>query len=67
MAKAPSDAPVVQVKPQPDVYTIMLIIAIIALAVSIGFVLWTLIAAPPNGYGLSLGEIFGPLKGIPGK
>jgi uncharacterized membrane protein YhfC len=46
--------PVVRVKPQPDVYTVLLIVAILCLAVSIGAVVWDLM----RNYGLSFAQLF---------
>jgi len=66
MTQSPSQGPVVEVKPQPTVYTVLLVIAILALAVAIGVVLWKLMAAPPSGYGLKVGQLFQPLQG-PGR
>lgn len=62
MAHADTDAPVVAVKPQPDVYTVLLIVAILALGVSIGLVLYNLMSAPPDGYGMSFGTLFDTSK-----
>jgi len=45
-------------KPQPNVYTVLLIIAIIALGVTIGFVMYRLMAALPEGYGLEFSQLF---------
>lgn len=50
--------PVVQAKPQPNIYTVLLIIAIVALGVTVGVAIGNLTAT----YGLSFGEIFQPLK-----
>jgi len=50
-------APVIR-KPQPNIYTVLLIVAIIALAVTIGLVIYNLMADPPNGYGLEFGQLF---------
>ncbi len=67
MTQAPSQGAVVQIKPQPNVYTILLIVAIIAMGVTIGVVLHNLMADPPVGYGLTFGELFQSLKDLPGK
>lgn len=50
--------PVVQAKPQPDIYTVLLLVAIIALGVTVGVAIWNLTSV----YGLTFGEIFQPLK-----
>ena len=55
-------APVITVKPQPDVYTVLLIVAILALGVSIGLVIYNLMSAPPVGYGVTFGELFDASK-----
>jgi len=49
----------IQVKPQSNVYTLMLIITILALGAAIGFVLDKLMSpVSAGGYGMQLGEIF---------
>ncbi len=53
---------VIQVKPQPDIYTLLAVIAVVVLAGTIGVVLQGLLSA--DGYGLSIGEIFGALKTV---
>ena len=55
----------IQVKPQPDVYTMLLVVAILVLAVTVGVSLYYLLAAPPTGCGLSFGDLFGKV-GPPG-
>lgn len=68
MTQIPSQGPVVQVKPQPNIYSLMLIVAIIVLAATIGVVLMNLLAPPPTGYGLEIGQLFSPLEiSAPGK
>ena len=67
MAQMPPKGPVVHAKPQPDIYTLLMIIAILALALTMGLVLHNLMAAVPDGYGLSLGELFQPLADVTGK
>ena len=60
--------PLVPVKPQPSIYTLMIVVAIIVLAVTVGMVMWNLMASPPDGYGLTFGQLFSPVKElIPGK
>jgi ABC-type dipeptide/oligopeptide/nickel transport system permease component len=61
MSQLSSQGPVIQVKPQPNVYTVLLVVAAVALAVTIGLVLYNLMAEPPAGYGLSFGDLLGPL------
>ncbi len=68
MTQIPSQGPVVGAKPQPTIYTLMLIIAILALAMTLVLVIRNLIAEPPAGYGLTFGQLFKPLKDlIPGR
>jgi len=65
MTETPTGGPVVQVKPQPDVYTVLLIVVIILLAVTIGIVLHNLMApVESGGYGLGFGDLFQPAKEI---
>jgi hypothetical protein len=55
------------VKPQPDIYTVMLIAAILVLAIGIGVAVYSLMAAPAEhsgGYGLKIGDFFAPIKEI---
>ena len=60
MAAMSMQGPVVRVKPQPDIYTLLLILAILFLAVTIGIVLHDLMTT----YGMTFGEIFtGKAKG----
>ena len=48
--------PTVPAKPQANIYTVLLVIAIIALGTTVGLVIWNLTTA----YGLTFGEIFQP-------
>ena len=65
MTEIPRVGPVVQVKPQPDVYTALLIVVIVLLAVTIGIVLHNLVApVESGGYGLGFGDLFRPAKEI---
>ena len=69
MTQLPTTKPVVRVKPQPNIYTILIIVAILALAITIGLVLHNLMAetGPGGGYGMSFGDLFNPLpKEAPG-
>lgn len=55
--------PAVTVKPQADIYTLLLIVAIIALGVAVGMVLYNLLTpVAEGGYGLDFGAIFDPSK-----
>lgn len=47
-------SPVVKVKPQPNIYTLLLILAIIFLAVTVGMVMHNLMTA----YGMTFTELF---------
>ncbi|HUT57916.1 MAG TPA: hypothetical protein VNA25_08710 [Phycisphaerae bacterium] len=62
MTSTPSGGPVIPVKPQPTVYTVLLLVAIVALVVTLAVVLYTLMSPTPQGYGLEFGDLFGPLK-----
>ena len=44
----------VRIKPQPDIYTLLLALAILALLTAIAFVLHNLLAT----YGMSFGDVF---------
>jgi hypothetical protein len=58
--------PVVEVKPQPNIYTVLLIVAILALAVTLGFVIYNLTTpVADGGYGLSFGELFTGPENLP--
>ena len=60
MAAMSMQSPVVRVKPQPDIYTLLLILAVLFLAVTIGVVLYDLM----RNYGMTFMEIFaGQSKG----
>lgn len=60
MTQMPSQSPLVETRPQPNVYTVLLFVAVVALAVAIGVALWKLMSAPPTGYGLRVGDLFKP-------
>lgn len=62
MTQLPSQGPVVQVRPQPNIYTLLLIVAILAVAVTVAVVLYNLLLDPPVGYGLDFGAIFDSSK-----
>jgi hypothetical protein len=53
-----SAQPPIQVKPQPDIYTVLIMVAVLALVVTLGVSLYYLLASPPTGCGLSLGDLF---------
>jgi hypothetical protein len=60
MTSAPT--PTQSAKPNPSVYTVLLIVAIVALGVTLAVVLWKLLSPMPNGYGLQFTDLLGPLK-----
>lgn len=60
MTEPQSRQPVVSVRPQSDVYTLLVIVTILALAVAVAMALYDLIS--PEGYGMRFGDIFVPLK-----
>lgn len=64
MSQMPSGGSVVQVKPQPNIYTALLIVAILALGVAIGLVLYNLMAPVDTGagYGMKFGDLFATLQ-----
>ncbi len=57
MSQSPTN--VVQVKPAANVYTVLILIALIGLIVSIGVVGQRLMS-DTNGYGMKMGEMFSP-------
>lgn len=60
MTRAPNpNGHVVPVKAQPNIYTALLFVAIIALVVAMVICLKTLM----GGYGLSVGDLLAPIKG----
>ena len=62
MTQSPSQTPTVEVRPQPNVYTVILLVAIIALALAVGAVFWKLTSPPPTGYGMHVGAMFEQFK-----
>ncbi|MBT3200660.1 MAG: hypothetical protein HN350_12175 [Phycisphaerales bacterium] len=59
MSQLPQDGSV-QVKPQSNIYTMMMIITVLVLGVAIGLAVQKMTATPDaGGYGLTIGEIFG--------
>lgn len=62
MTEIQSKPPVVKAKPQPDVYTLLMVVAIVTLGVTIALVLCNLTS--DGGYGMNLSELFGPLEDI---
>ena len=54
---------VVTVKPEPNVYTVLLAVAVVALACTVGLCLYKLLSpASAGGYGLEFQQLFGTLK-----
>lgn len=49
-----SQSPVVKVKPQPGIYTLLLVLAIVFLAVTVGIVMHNLMTT----YGMTFAELF---------
>lgn len=65
MGELSPGGPVVTTKPQPDVYTVLLVVVIICLVVTIAIVLHNLMSpVASGGYGLSFGDIFKPTKDL---
>ena len=60
MTQLGQQPPVVRAKPQANVYTVLLVITILALGTTIGAVMWNLTTV----YGLTFEQIFQPLKEI---
>ena len=54
MTGIPGQAPVVRVKPQPDIYSLLLILGILALAGTVVYLAHHLMTV----YGLTFGELF---------
>ena len=54
--------PVVKAKPQPDIYTLLMVVAILTLGATLILVLCNLTSA--DGYDMKFAELFGPLKDI---
>ena len=51
-------------EPRANVYTVLLLVVVVTLAFTLGWVLWHLMSAPPNGCGMELGDLFQPLKDL---
>lgn len=65
MTESPTHGPVIEVRAQPNVYTILLLVAVIALAVAVGACLWKLTSPPPVGYGMEIKQFFDPIMPAP--
>lgn len=56
-----SSGSTIRVKPQPNLYTILLMVAILVVGIALGLVLSKLMSPLANGgYGLEFGDIFKP-------
>lgn len=53
---------VVEVKPSANVYTVLIIIALLSLLATIGIAGRRLMSPAPEGYGISAGEMFSPFE-----
>ncbi len=62
MSQMPTERNVAKIKAGPNVYTVLLIVAILSLWVGIGFTAKRLMSDPPAGYGVSIGEMFSPAE-----
>jgi hypothetical protein len=62
MTSVPSASQVVRAKPQPNIYTALLMVAVVVLLVTLGVVLFTLLSPMPKGYGLEFGDLLKPLS-----
>jgi hypothetical protein len=56
--------PIVTTRPQADIYTVLLVVAAVCLAVTIGVVLYNLMSPLPTGYGLTFGDLFKSTQSI---
>jgi hypothetical protein len=66
MATSPTQGPVIQVRAQPDVYTILMLLAIVALLTAIIICGWKLTTPlADGGYGLEIGQLFKPMSEMP--
>ena len=68
MTRTPTQGPVVEIKPQPSIYTVLLVVAILSILIAVALGLHTLMAESPAGYGLKFGQLFEPLtRSLPAK
>jgi hypothetical protein len=58
MTSTPTAASAASAKPQPNVYTALLLVAALALLATLVMVLWTLLSPMPNGFGMKIGDLF---------
>jgi hypothetical protein len=70
MTQSP-DKPVIEVPPTPTVYTVLMLIALLALWVSVGLCVRRLTAPVgenldnPGGYGMEIGQLLKPVEELP--
>ncbi len=67
MTQNNGNIPTVEVKPQPDVYSVLLIVAVVALGVTLGLCLNNMLSPlAEGGYGLEFGQLLdGTLPDLP--
>ncbi len=53
---------IVSAKPQPNIYTVLLIVTLICMAITVAFGLWNLMSS--DGYGLGFGDLFSSVEKI---
>jgi hypothetical protein len=64
MTTAPFNPPAAS-KPNPNIYTVLLIVGIVAVCAALGVVLHNLMADPASGgYGLTFGQLFSGIEPI---
>lgn len=61
MTSLPPGGTGVRSQPPPNIYTVLLLVAVVALLAALIVTLWTLLSPLPNGYGMELGHFFGPV------
>lgn len=64
MTQSPTNASQgpVEVGPRPNVYTVLVVVAVLALGFTLGWALWHLMSQAPAGCGMKVSELFEPLK-----
>jgi hypothetical protein len=63
MSQLPLTDETIQVKPQSNIYTLMMIITVLVLGVAVGLVIQKLMGSvDQGGYGMTFGEVFGTIK-----
>ena len=62
MTQAPSQASLIRIKPQSNIYTLLIILAVLAMGVTVGIAMWSLMSPTPQGYGLSFESLFKPFE-----